>query len=184
MNFGYRAITIAELRAPTRQHGFSLIELLVTLGVLAILLVAAAPAMTGMILNNRMSSYSNDLMADLAIARSEALKRNQRIVICKNSDNNSSCGTGNWQAGWLLYLDADSDTVLDAGETILRVRQALPGGYTINSAGIVDTLVVRPVGLSTPTGTFRICDQRAGNFGRLITISAAGRASVAPATCP
>jgi len=43
---------------------------------------------------------------------------------------------------------------------------------------------VRPVGLATPTGTFRICDQRAGNFGRLITISAAGRASVVPATCP
>lgn len=167
-----------------RVRGFTLIELLVTLGVLAVLLVAAAPAMTDMILNNRMSAFSNDLMADLAMARSEALKRSQRVVICKNAGTDSTCGTGAWQAGWLLYLDADSDTVLDTGETILRVRQALPGGYTINSAGIADTLVVRPVGLATPTGTFRICDQRAGNFGRLITISAAGRASVVPATCP
>lgn len=167
-----------------RVEGFTLIELLVTLGVLAVLLVAAAPAMTDMILNNRMSSLSTDLMADLATARSEALKRSQRVVICKNSGNDSTCGTGAWAGGWLLYLDADSDTVLDAGETILRVRQALAGGYTVTSVGIADTLVVRPVGLATPTGTFKICDQRAGNFGRLITISASGRASSAAATCP
>ena len=166
------------------DRGFTLIELMITIAVLAVLLVAVAPAMTDMILNNRMSAFSSDLMADLAAARSEALKRSQRVVICKNSGTNASCGTGNWENGWLLYLDANSNTTLDGGETIFRVRQALPGGYTINSAGIADTLVVRPVGLATPTGTFRICDQRAGNFGRLITVSAAGRASVAPATCP
>lgn len=166
-----------------RVIGFTLIELLVTIAVLAVLLVAAAPAMTDMVLNNRMVGVSNDLMSDLAAARSESLKRSQRVVVCKNSGTDASCGAGNWESGWLLYLDANSNTTLDVGETILRVRQALPG-YTINSVGIADTLVVRPVGLATPTGTFKICDQRTGNYGRLITISAAGRASSAPATCP
>jgi type IV fimbrial biogenesis protein FimT len=167
-----------------RFVGFTLIELLVTVAVLAILLVTAAPAMRDMILNNRMSSVSNDLMADLAAARSEALRRSQRVVICKNSGTDASCGTGNWREGWLLYLDADSDTTLDAGETVFRVRQALPGEYSVVSAGIGDTLVVRPVGLATPTGSFKICDQRTGNFGRSITVAASGRASVSPATCP
>ena len=167
-----------------RVEGFTLIELLITIALLAVLLTTAAPAMTDMVLNNRMSGLSNDLMSDLAVARSEALKRGQRVVVCKNSGNDSTCGTGAWAGGWLLYLDADSDTVLDAGETILRVRQSLPGGYTVTSVGIAETLVVRPVGLATPTGTFRICDQRTGNFGRLVTVSAGGRASAAPATCP
>jgi type IV fimbrial biogenesis protein FimT len=150
-----------------RVGGFTLIEIMVTVAVLAVLLVAAAPAMTDMVLNNRMAGLSNDLMSDLAIARSEALKRGQRVVLCKNAGNDSSCGTGLWANGWLLYIDTDADTTLDGGETILRVRQALPAGYTV-----------------TPTGTFKICDQRTGNFGRLITISAGGRASSAPATCP
>lgn len=167
-----------------RFAGFTLIELLVTVAVLAVLLVTAAPAMRDMILNNRMSSISNDLMADLAAARSEALRRSQRVVICKNSGTNASCGTGGWREGWLLYLDADSDTTLDAGETVFRVRQALPGEYSVVSAGIGDTLVVRPVGLATPTGSFKICDQRTGNFGRTITVAASGRASVSSATCP
>jgi type IV pilus modification protein PilV len=119
-----------------RFAGFTLIELLVTVAVLAVLLVTAAPAMRDMILNNRMSSVSNDLMADLAAARSEALRRGQRVVICKNSGTNASCGTGNWREGWLLYLDVDSDTVLDFGETVFRVRQALPTEYSVTSVGI------------------------------------------------
>lgn len=168
-----------------RVGGFTLIELLVTITVLSVLLVVAAPAMTEMILNNRMAGFSNDLMSDLAAARSESLKRSQRVVICKNSGNDASCSTStNWESGWLLYLDANSNTALDTGETILRVRQALPGGYSVVSAGITDTLVVRPVGLATPTGTFKICDHRTGNHGRLITIAAGGRASAAATTCP
>jgi type IV fimbrial biogenesis protein FimT len=168
-----------------RTGGFTLIELLVVITVLAVLMVAAAPAMTDMIMNNRMVGVSNDLLADLAAARSESLRRSQRVVFCKNSGDDASCSTSvNWENGWLLYLDPNSNTVLDGGETILRVRQALPGGYTINPAGIADTLVVRPVGLVTPTGTFRICDSRTGNYGRLITVSAGGRASSAPASCP
>jgi len=167
-----------------RVGGFTLIEIMVTVAVLAVLLVAAAPAMTDMVLNNRMAGLSNDLMSDLAIARSEALKRGQRVVLCKNAGNDSSCSTGLWADGWLLYLDADNDTTLDTGETILRVRQALPSGYTVTPTGIMETLVVRPVGMVTPTGTFKICDQRTGNFGRLITISAGGRASSAATTCP
>lgn len=167
-----------------RTRGFTLIELLVTIMVLAALLVLAAPAMTDLIASNRMSGVANDLMADLAVARSEALKRSQRVVICKNSGNDSSCSTSvNWENGWLLYLDANSNTALDLGETLLRVRQA-PSGVTVTSAGITDTVVVRPVGLATPTGSFKICDYRVGNFGRTVTVAASGRASVTPATCP
>lgn len=168
-----------------RTGGFTLIELLVVITVLAVLMVAAAPAMTDMIMNNRMVGVSNDLIADLAAARSESLRRSQRVVVCKNAGDDASCSTSvNWENGWLLYLDVNSNTTLDVGETILRVRQALPAGYTINPAGIGDTLVVRPVGLVTPAGTLRICDSRTGNYGRLITVAAGGRASSAAATCP
>lgn len=166
--------------------GFTLIEILVTIGILAILLSAAAPSMRDMVLNNRVTSLTNDLLSDLAVARSEALKRGQRVVVCKNAGNDAACGNGQWNMGWLLFVDTDSDSTLDTGETILRVRQTLTSDMTVTSTGIVDTIVVRPVGLVTPVGSFKICDTRAGPYGRNITVAASGRASVSttPATCP
>lgn len=168
-------------------RGFTLIELIVTIGILGILMAAAAPSMRDMILNNRMSGLANDLMSDLAAARSEATKRGQRIVICKNATGggaDTSCGAGSWKDGWLLYLDANSNTLLDGGETIVRVRQALPTEITVTPTTIADFVIVRPVGSVTPLGNFKICDQRSGNFGRRVTVSASGRASVAVASCP
>lgn len=171
------------------SRGFTLIELLVTVGILGILMAAAAPSMRDMIMNNRMSGLANDLMSDLAAARSESAKRGQRIVICKNATGvtaNTACSNvAGWKDGWLLYIDTDSDSVLDAGETIFRVRQALPTEITVTPGGaITDLVIVRPVGTVTPLGSFKICDQRAGLFGRTVTLAASGRASVAPATCP
>lgn len=170
------------------SRGFSIIELIVTVGILGILLTAAAPSMRDMILNNRMTGVANDIMSDLAVARSEAAKRGQRIVICKNTVGakvDTECDTSTaWSAGWLLYADPNNNTALDVGETVVRVRQALPAEITVTPTGIANTIIVRPVGTMTPLGNFKLCDQRTGNYGRTITVSASGRASVAVAACP
>ena len=168
-------------------RGFTLIELLVGLAVLAVMLGLAAPSMITMMQNNRMSSAANDLMSDLAAARSESARRGQRVIFCQNSGDNATCNaTGAWQNGWLAFIDVNSNGALDAGTDVMfRVRQPLPTGITVTPAGgITNTLTATPIGLVTPQGTFKLCDSRAGNFGRLITVAATGRASSAGTSCP
>lgn len=169
------------------SRGFTLIELLVSLAVLAVLLGLAAPSVITMMQNNRMSSAANDLMSDLAAARSEAARRGQRIVFCKNSGDNATCNAAaSWQDGWLAFIDVNSNGALDAGTDVMfRVRQPLPTGITVTPAGgITNTLTATPIGLVTPQGTFKLCDSRTGNFGRLITVAATGRASSSSTSCP
>ena len=68
---------------------------------------------------------------------------------------------------------------------MFRVRQPLPVGITVTPAGgITNTLTATPIGLVTPQGTFKLCDSRTGNFGRLITVAATGRATSASTSCP
>lgn len=171
-------------------RGFTMIELIVTIGILGILMAAAAPSVRDMIMNNRMTSLTNDMLSDFAAARSEAAKRGQRVVICKNATGptaNTACDNASaWKDGWLLYVDADNDSTLDVGETIFRVRQSWPVEITITPGGaITDLVIMRPIGTVTPLGNFKICDQRVGaKLGRLVTVTASGRANVATVDCP
>jgi type IV fimbrial biogenesis protein FimT len=172
-----------------RAAGFTLIELIATLAVAAILATIAAPAVTSMIMTNRLTTIANDLLADLATARSESMKRRGRVTICKNATGPTAdtvCNTGSaWSDGWLVFVDTNSNGALDAGETLLRVHQALPLGVTVAITGFTDFVQARPVGTITPLGSFKLCDSRAGDFGRLITISPTGRANVTPnVACP
>ena len=166
-------------------RGFTLIELLIAITVIGVLLGLAAPSMRTMIQNNRMTSAANDILSDIAAARSESAKRGLRIVMCKNSGSSTACSAGAaWRDGWILYVDANNNNALDAGETVFRVRQGLPDGIDVATTGFGNDITVRPVGTLTPLGTFKLCDNRAGSFGRLITATASGRASVVTTSCP
>jgi type IV fimbrial biogenesis protein FimT len=142
-----------------------------------------------MIMNNRLTSIANDLLADLATARSEASKRRGRVTVCKNANGagaDTTCSTtSSWSDGWLVFVDTNGNGALDAGETILRVHQALPFGITVAIAGFGNFIQAKPVGTFAPLGSFKLCDGRAGNFGRQITVAATGRPSVTPnVVCP
>jgi type IV fimbrial biogenesis protein FimT len=165
-------------------QGFTLIELLIAIAVLGVLMGLAAPSMQAMIKNNRMTSGANDLLTDIAVARSESAKRGQRIVVCRSGGSSTACSTtANWRDGWILYVDANNNNTLDAGE-VFRVRQGMPDGITVAITGFSNDITIRPVGTLTPLGSFKLCDSRSGNFGRLITLAASGRAGVITTSCP
>ncbi|MSQ50453.1 MAG: prepilin-type N-terminal cleavage/methylation domain-containing protein [Betaproteobacteria bacterium] len=170
------------------SRGFSLVELMITLAVAGVLASVAAPSVRDMILSSRISSSTNDLIADVATARSEAARRSVRIVLCKNATDSgidTTCSTSStWAAGWLMFVDSNRNGTLDSGETLLRVRQALASGTVITVAGLSNYIEARPVGSVTPLGSWKICDSRVGAFGRQVSVTATGRTTVATATCP
>lgn len=169
-----------------KKHvGFTLIELMVTLTIAAILLSVAAPSFVTMIKNNRITTTTNDLLADLALARSEAAKRGQSASICI-SDGTSCTGT-NWLAGRIVFSDAGTVGTKDGNDQILRVTEAIGNNTTITSSGFSTTGYIRynAMGQLGTNGSFKICDDRTGNFGRSISITTTGRPYLQTAqSCP
>lgn len=154
-----------------RASGFTLVELIVTLVIAGILMAWAAPNFSGFIKNNRLSTQANDLMADLAFARSEAVKRGANITICR-SGNGADCLNGaTWDEGWI---------VVDGAGQVLRVHEKLTGDNTIiASLAVQDSIVYNRSGLMTPAPaaveTISICDSPRG---RLIEIAITGRPKI------
>ena len=185
----------AVLRAAA---GFTLIELMVTIAILAALLTIGANFFKDAVMNARMIGQANDLMADLNVARSEAVRRNLNAYLCA-STNGTTCGGTNWSTGWIVYVDINSDgTQNSATEPALKSRDALTGGNTLTAKiGTTDVsqIVFHSSGASSVGGgnvVFTMCDSRttaavglalAENKGRLVTVSPTGRPVVTKTTC-
>ena len=123
------------------DKGFTLLELIVTMAIAAILATVAVPGFTESIIRNRLTTYNNQLVAAFNLARSEAIKRNQQIIVRKTG--------ANWENGWHVFVDVDrSSPASDAnrfnhdGDTtlcesnedcVLRVYSGLPPGYTLRT---------------------------------------------------
>jgi len=107
-----------------RSNGFTLIELMVTIAVLAILAVIAFPSFQGVLRSNRAATTTNELMASLALARSEALKNTRGAGVCASSDG-TSCNGDTWGDGWMVWSDADGSGSFDSGEPVLRYNLTL-----------------------------------------------------------
>lgn len=158
------------------QYGFTLIELMVTIAVLAVLLGIAIPSFTESTLGSRLRTEANGLAAGALLARSEAIKRNETVRFCASS-NGTTC-TGTWASGWI---------VRSAGGAVLMVHGAAPRGFLVSSseAGID----FQASGVGATSATFTVCraTPSVGSQERVVNISATGRATVSKTTtgsCP
>lgn len=167
---------------PTATRGFTLVELLVTMAVAAILLTVAVPNFQMFVLNSRMASQANDLITAFNMARSEAVKRAASVTVCASS-NGTSC-TGTWEQGWI---------VRDAAGTPIRAQEALGGASTLTGgANVASTITFTSNGRTTiPTTatvastTLTLCPPSPASVqGRAIQIERTGRTSVAAVACP
>lgn len=109
---------------PERQTGFTLIELLVTIAVVAILLAWGLPNFQQSLRTNRIAASTNEMIASLALARSEAIRNTRGSGVCASTDG-ATCGTS-WSDGWLVWADDNGNGALDNGETVLRYSQGQP----------------------------------------------------------
>lgn len=172
------------------QRGFTFIELITVTVVMGIVLAIAVPNFADLVRSSRMTTQANDLMADLLYARSEAAARGVRVVVCASADQTScSANATDWSNGRLIFADADNDQVLDAGEEVLQVRNALTGQSVLTPVSFNSTLLVRfnPYGAIEPlgsTGNFTLCPSGYPQ-GRKIALEVNGRPAVTRiSTCP
>jgi type IV fimbrial biogenesis protein FimT len=169
--------------------GFTLIELMVTLAILAITVALAAPNMRGFIQNQRITTLTNDLMADLSTARTEAIRRATPVVVCSSSSGNACDGGGNWANGRFIFADVNSNGSYDPvnGDEVVRSRERLPNN-TLTTIGVPDPLIYSARGTTNFVAaiSFTLCDDRGAANGKIVQISGTGQPRVVqnpPAGC-
>ncbi|WP_374340750.1 GspH/FimT family pseudopilin [Methyloversatilis sp.] len=189
------------------QHGFSLIELMIVVLLLAIVSAFAMPAFQSFIASSRLTSEANEVLAALNLARSEAVRVQRRVVLCRAAQTNgqvvpsatSGCVTTTtsqpWQ-GWFVFVDNDADGVFDVGETVIRTQTLTAGGLVIVSNSALGTagnrIIFRPDGLARAQDSvalqnaeFVVCDTSgalSGANARTITLLSGSRMNVTRTT--
>lgn len=151
------------------ERGFTLVELMITLSVAAILLTLAVPSFTEMVANNRMTTNANQFVTAMNFARSEAIKRNAAIDVTATG--------GSWSNGWTVTVNSDG--------TVLNTFEALAGSASFTSAGGNTAFQYQASGRVTPAAgdTLTLCDDRAGETGRTVTVTNTGRVATANNSC-
>lgn len=140
-----------------RARGFTVIELMVTLAVAAIVISMAVPSFQSVVNGNKLAAGANELMASLQAARMEAIRRGQRAGVCFSTKTNSgvdaTCSNANVD-GWIAFVDANGDGDFDkAGDTLIRVS-TLGAGVVVSAnpalGGVVvgKPIIFRPDGLA------------------------------------
>ena len=165
-----------------RQEGFTLAELMVSIGIGSLLLSVGVPSYTTVTQNARQVSSSNELLSNLHFAREMSITRNVRVTLCPSSSGND-CEAVDWTDGWILFLDNDGDQAVDAGETVERFVDGL-GALDVSSAEFGEFLIYRPNGrimvnnVRDNSGAFTLCDGRGAGHARVVIIDISGRPRV------
>jgi len=162
-----------------RQHGLSLIELMITVAVIVTLAVAGGPPLADTLRNNRLTAHSNELNAGLTRARGEAVARRSWVSLCSSTDA-SNCRTssqGLWEGGWIVFVDTNGNGARASTELLVGSARALPAGMTLRTTGFANAGFVRfdARGQADSAGTFVLCDARGATRARTLGVNALGK---------
>ena len=113
------------VRRPRRAGGFTLVELMVTIAVAAIVVALGVPSFLRTLARHTLISQAEELQDAVRMGRNEAMKRSGPVVLCRTEESNPShcAGSGgNWQT-WVLFTDVARSGAFAAGDAVLRQRQ-------------------------------------------------------------
>lgn len=180
-----------------KNHGFTLIELMITMAIFGLLAAFAAPSITGLMRSNRLTTQTNEFISAINIARSEAVKRSSVVTLCisdGNSPPDCDAAATAWQNGWIVFTDFNGDAVFDnTADSLIRIHESLNDDYTLTSTHYESvaynlqynpTGVLRPLDADSSTSaqrTFTLCDPYTGNQIRAkgINVNRLGSVSLA-----
>jgi type IV fimbrial biogenesis protein FimT len=172
-----------------KSRGFTLIEAVVVIAIVAILTALAAPSFTSLIQSNAISSNVNSFLSDMRFARSEAVRRGGAVVMCRSNApestqacNGTTSATNGWTTGWIVFDDLNNDGTHDANEPVLRVQGPIKNVDSVNEVTNI-TYKFRFNATGRLPGTTRTINFGSNNLPatvqRVVCVSVGGRARVA-----
>jgi len=190
LNFTAKALT----------HGMTLLELMITISVMAILIAVGVPSMVKFIANIRLVTEANNLVADIVYARNEAATRGRRVSLCVSQNVDSATdptcaasGTSAWQTGRIVFVDMDGDgvreitTSVTTNDVLLKKYSAIATGNSLTVSGFADTahLTFSTFGGLTPStaGSIKACSS-SNSTGYRISLAATGQPLSTKVACP
>lgn len=184
----------------SNKKGFTIVEIVITLALLAVFIAVGVPSFSSLIRDNRLVTDINSLVASIQLARSEAIRRGVQVTIIRTSTTSDQ-----WENGWVVFTDQDGQGDLDddgdaihceAGvddDCVLKIHSGVSDGMTLDSGGDYDDYISYlptgfVVGSSANAGTFTLCKQESSEaIYRQVAITTTGRPSTnkgTNSTCP
>lgn len=169
-----------------KSRGFTIPEIIITLGIIAIVLSTAVPSISSMIKDNRLASQLNSVVTHIHVARAEAVKRDVRVIMCRirsPDDITPMCGGTEkvWTNGYIVFADDGnySNNLYDPGTDTLLIRgQPATSGVTMRTSSSWNrNLEFNPDGSTNEGGAIAfmsLCDDRGSDNGRQIQVAANG----------
>lgn len=173
-------------RGKQRAWGFTLMELLVTVAVMAVLLTVGVPSMAAMVKSTRELNTYHLLTASLATARISAVRHNTPVVVCPTRDGATCLDEPRWEDGWLIRLE---DTTPGGREPVLQHIDGIGAGLALRSTNGRRKVRFTPAGWSYGSNaSIRLCTSKAPRLLGKVVVNNAGRARTErlrePAPCP
>ncbi len=158
--------------------GFSLVEMLIVAAIIGILSSYALPSFNRLVNSNRQNTVLLQLFSHHQLARSEAIKQNQSIILCK-SDNGQQCTpSAHWHNGWIVFADRDNNKQLSGTELLIYSFQNQNPSLSLSYRGFGSHNYIRyyPDGRSSTNGSFILCTPQGDITARSLIISRTGKA--------
>ena len=174
-----------------KSNGFTLVEVMLTITVAAILLAIAVPSFQQTIRNNRLTTQANELFTALSMARMSAIERGVSVTVCASADQASCSGSTDWKTGWIAFTDINAnqtrdgtDCATESDDCLLRVWGALNGPSVLTGGSSFITFSPDGRASSVTNIVLRSAASCGTGERRTISVSATGRVNVATGDCP
>ncbi len=166
------------------ERGFTLVELVMVLAVMAVLVTFAVPSLRSLMDSSKLTAASNSLLSSMHLARSEAIKRGTRVVLCKTADGVVCAERGGWEQGWMVFHDINNNGERDGNEVVIQRIEPLAASLRLTGNSTVARYVsfistggTKLISGGFQAGTLTVCNHSASE-ARQIVLNAVGRPRV------